>query len=134
MEAKGGTLVKVAGIIMIAGGALNIILSIVLIAGGALLAALGGGGGFVVAGIFSILVSIFELIVGIIATKNARDVDKASKLMGLAIIVAGLQLVSTILLGAVAHSGAGNIIVNIIFGIAVPVLMFIGAMKNKQGA
>ena len=142
MEAKGGTLLKVMGIIMIVGGALNIILSIVLIAAVAALIAMGAPGGIIVGIIITILGGIAELIAGIICTKNARNAEKATKCMVWCIIVIALQLIGVIITaigaGAMAKSvgatlnNGGSTVVSIILGMVVPVIAIIAAVMNKK--
>lgn len=143
-NAKGGTLLKIMGIIMIVGGAVGIIGSIILIAAVAVLISAGAPGGIIVGIILSILGSIAELIAGIICTKNARRADKAVKCMVWCIIVIVLQLLGTIITavgaGAIANeygagvSTAGSTVISIILGLAVPVIAMIAAIMNKKSA
>lgn len=142
MEAKGKTLLKVMGIIMIVGGALGIIASIILAIAAAALIALGAPATLIVGVILTILGSIAELIAGIICTKNAAKPDKATKCMVWSIIVIVLQLLGTILTLAGANAYAAEFggqvntgfstIVSIITGMVVPILAIIAAVMNKK--
>lgn len=129
---KGATLLKVAGILMIIGGALSIILSIVAIAGIAALAYLSDGslsmGMLYASGALLAVGSVAELIAGILGAANSKKTEKAKTCIVWGVIVAVLSAAG-IILNAV---GGGDFsAVSVVTGLALPVLYIIGAAKNR---
>ena len=144
-QSKGRGFLKVCGILMIIGGALTIIVTGILgIVSAVAISALASdpsieyagpaAGLLIVAAIIGLIGGIVELIAGIVGVKNANRPEKATTCIVWGFIVLVLQIVSLILSFAGGGSNAGTIIVNIIAGIALPVLYLIGAFLNKKSA
>lgn len=143
MEAKSNGFLKVAGILMIIGGAFGIIFGIIAIAGVGLLSALAveagvGIGGLVVATILALIGAIIELVAGIVGVKNAAKPEKAQKCIVLGIIVAVLSVAGNIWSSASTASITGAAfslnVTGLITGLLLPALFLIGAFQSKKRA
>lgn len=148
----GSTLVKVAGIIMIVGGAISIITGIIRIVAMGVLAAVVAEygismGGLVFGCILAIVGAIAELIAGIVGAKNSAKPEKATAIMVWAIIVAVISILATIIVdvgsnalvasvpdAASALNTTGSTIISIVSGMVLPALMFVGALQLKKQA
>lgn len=135
MEAKlkGSVMAKVAGILMIIGGSINIIISLIAIAGAGVLIALGGeallGGLIYVALIALILGAAAELTAGIIAVKNNNNAAKAQTIIISSAVVICLSVVYAIV---EAIAGGSVNAFSVIIGAVLPVLAIIAGCMNKQ--
>ena len=143
---KGKNFLKVCGILMIIGGALSIIVSGLVGLIGAITASVGSvdvdgvaiatstiGGIVIAAAVVSLIAGVLELIAGIVGVKNCARPEKATSCIVWGFIVLAVQIISLIM-SISGTSGAGNIIISIIAGIAIPVLYLIGAFLNKKSA
>jgi len=120
MNAPGKGLIKVVGILFIIFGAISLILSIVALIGSAMLL----GAIFIVLSIVALIGSALELFVGILAVKNAAKPEKATGLLVWGIILAVLTIIPAF--------GGTTAVYSIIIGLALPVLLIIGAVLNKK--
>ena len=85
---------------------------------------------------FAALVGLYELFMGIMGVKNRNDLSKASFLRTLGFVSIALVVLSAII-GFTMFSGVfggGVAIFTLIFGLILPVLYVIGAMKNMQAS
>jgi hypothetical protein len=129
---KGSSLVKVVGIIMIIGGALNLIGSFSIFALTALAAVLGVGAGvIVVIGLVALVSGVVELIVGILGVKFNNTPDKVNLVFTLGIVAVVLTLVNVILMGVFSGALGASPFAGVL-GFVLPVLYTIGAYQNKQ--
>lgn len=130
---RGATLLKVAGILMIIGGALSVILSIVAIIGIAAIAYVADGsvslGMLYASGALLVVSSVAELVAGIIGTANSKKAEKAKTCIAWGVIVAVLSVAGIVL--NVAGGGEFSVI-SLITGLALPVLYIIGAARNQS--
>lgn len=143
MEAKGKVLLKVAGILMIIGGALSIILSVVFAMAAAALTAAGGPKTIIVGLLITILGSVTELIAGILCTRYHAEPAAAVKCMVWSCVTILLQVVGAVLVISGTNvlasetgqmlSGGVSAVLSIILGAVVPVLAVIGALRNLSG-
>jgi hypothetical protein len=130
--AKGSTMLKVVGILMIIFGAIGIIISITAFAGVALLDAAGANMGLAyVACVISLLGSVAELVTGIMGVINCEKPEKAQLLMTCAIVIIALSLLGNIIFPLIAGSGVS--VVSFLIGLILPGLFIFGAIQNKQG-
>ena len=143
-NAKGKTLLKVMGILMIIGAALGIIVAIFAIMAAMSIAGIGVAAGeagvgiavgtlLIVAIIITALGSILQLIAGIIGIKHCNNPAKATTCIVWGIIVLILQIISLIFTITNGEQTTFSIITSILFGLAVPVLYIVGAAMNKKG-
>ena len=132
-KTKGSSFLKVTGILMIIGGGISIIMSIAAIIGVAAILTLGGvGAGILVfACILALAGSAIELVTGIVGVVNCKKPEKATVCLVWGIVVAVLNVVSSILS---ASAGNGFSVSSLILGLVLPVLFIIGAALNKQQA
>ena len=128
MEKKSNKFLKVAGILMIIGGGISTILGIIFVLGVGFI----GAGGAIMLGAIAILVAaVIQLVAGIIGVANAAKPEKAM----VCIVFGLLVLVLSIAGNAITLIGGGTPdIVNILLGVALPILYLIGAFQNKQKA
>jgi hypothetical protein len=129
-------LLKICGILMIIGGILGIIVSAVAIVGISLLveAAKQTGveineGLLMVAFVLSIIGSLVTLVAGVLGVKNAAKPENAS-----VCIIAGIVAVAVSLIGNILTvvSGGDFNPVNLVSGLALPVLYLVGAFQSKN--
>ncbi len=132
-KTKGSSFLKVTGILMIIGGGISIIMSIAAVIGVAAILSLGGvGAGILVfACILALAGSAIELVTGIVGVVNCKKPEKATVCLVWGIVVAVLNVVSSILS---ASAGNGFNVSSLILGLVLPVLFIIGAALNKQQA
>lgn len=132
-KTKGSSFLKVTGILMIIGGGISIIMSIAAVIGVAAILTLGGvGAGILVfACILALAGSAIELVTGIVGVVNCKKPEKATVCLVWGIVVAVLNVVSSILS---ASAGNGFSVSSLILGLVLPVLFIIGAALNKQQA
>lgn len=127
---KGSVLLKVAGILMIIGGAISLILAIVAILGIALLASAGASSGLLyAAGAVLLISAVAELIAGIIGVKNWNKPEKAKTCICWGVIVAVLSVAGNVLWSI---AGGDFSIPSLLLGLVLPVLYIIGAVTNKK--
>jgi len=128
-NAKGSTLLKVTGILMIIGGAIALIFSILAIAGIALLAAAGASSGLLyAAGALALVSAVVELVAGILGVANCKKPEKAKTCIVWGVLCALLSVASVVL---TVVGGGDFSIVSLLLGLALPVLYIIGAATNK---
>ena len=130
--AKGATLLKVTGIIMIIGSALSFIISIVAIVGIAQTIRnpfLTVSAVAVTAVIIAPIHLLIEFITGIVGVKNCKRPEKASTCITWGV----LSALSCILVNLLTISSGGSFSAfSVILGLVLPVLFIIGAVQNKQ--
>ena len=135
-KAKGKGFLKVVGILMIIFGALGIIVVGIIGLVGVLAASTLGIGvvtaAVIVASILAIIGGVIELITGIIGVKNCNKPENWKSCMIWGIISLALEVLSLILSFVGSNASAGSIIINIIGGVAMPVLFIIGAKLNQK--
>ena len=140
-KAKGKGFLKVVGILMIIFGALGIIVVgiiglVAVMASTAADSLLESGGvitaAVIVASILAIIGGVIELITGIIGVKNCNKPENWKSCMIWGIISLALEVLSLILSFVGSNASAGSIIINIIGGVAMPVLFIIGAKLNQK--
>ena len=129
-------LFRIASIIMIVGGAASIISNLIAMIGGFTLAAWGYGKAalIIIGSIICLLASILQLIVGIKGTKGVHTPGVPATLMGSGLIVLVAQIIGFILVAIGAGSGAGTIIVDILFGFGAPIFFIITCYLDKKNA
>ncbi len=127
-------LFRIASILMIVGGAANIISGIIGMIGGITLAHWGyGKAGLIIVGfIITILAAIYQLIVGIQGSKNVPTPGIGAKLFVPGIIVLVAQFIGFLLAAIGAGSGAGSIIVSVLFGLGCPIFFIITCVLRKK--
>ena len=148
MEAKGSTLLRISSILMIIGGIAGALGSVLLalmagVSKTALqdeavqqsMAEAGTTAGAVttllwVATIIAVVSAVLEIIAGVKGKKNWNNPAKAKTLMGLGIACAAIALVSII----ISFFGDGVSVLNVITGLALPVLYIIGTIQLKKQA
>ena len=130
----GKRLLKIASIIMIVAGAIGIITNIIVIAGGGALAALGYSKAalIIIGGIVMLIGSVFELVVGILGTKNAYVAGAGAKYFTLGIVVLAIDVIGFILTAIGSQTNAGAIIVDIIFGFGIPIFFIVACSLAKK--
>jgi len=129
--AKGSTMLKVVGIIMIVFGGIGIIISLLAFAGTAVLSAAGVKMGiYYFACVISLLSSAGELVTGILGVANHNKPEKAQMLLICGVIVIILAFLGDIILPLVA--GTSMSIVSFLIACVLPVLFIVGAMQNKN--
>ena len=132
-EKKGSVLLKVAGILMIIGGALAIVLGIIGLIGVSALVYLSNGelssGLLYLAFVLALVGGILQLIAGIIGVKNWNKPEKAKTCIVWGVIVAVISVLSNIL---TAVGGSDFSVVSLITGLALPALYIVGAILNKK--
>ena len=130
--AKGSTMIKVVGILMIVFGAIGLIISIVGFGAVALLDAVGASMGMAYfACVLALLSSIVELVTGILGVVNHDKPEKAQILLICAIVIVVLSLLGNIIVPIIAGSDVS--IVSFLIGLILPGLFAWGAIQNKQG-
>lgn len=130
--AKGATMLKVVGILMIIFGAIGVILSIVAFAGVALLDSVGVSTGLAYfACVISLLGSACELVTGILGVINCEKPEKAQTLMIFAETIIVLSLLGNIIVPLIAGSSVS--IFGFLIGLILPGLFIFGCIQNKQG-
>ena len=124
MNAPGKGMLKVVSILFIIFGAIATIVSIIGLVGSAWLAAAtyGLAGMFVVAMVIALIVSVLELVIGIIGVKKAADPTQANFFIVTGIILCVLALVSMIL----------SFQVTSLIGFVLPILFIVGGVMNKK--
>ncbi|NLX95845.1 MAG: hypothetical protein GXY83_06690 [Rhodopirellula sp.] len=134
MEKSNGFL-KVTGILMIIGGGLGIILGIIAVLGtSALVAAFGAEvnlGLLTFAAILSLIGAAVSLAAGIVGVANAAKPAKAMVCIVFGILTAVFSVLGNVLTAA---AGGSFSVVNLILGLALPVLYLIGAFQNRNRA
>jgi len=129
---KSNILLKVTGILMIAGGAIGLVLRVpsLLCVVAATLISSGNSGLIVFSVILFLLGSVAQLIAGILGVANAGKPEKAQVCITFGILVVLLTIASNILNGA---GVTGINILWLVIGLVVPIFYLVGAfqMKNK---
>ncbi|MBR4344408.1 MAG: hypothetical protein IKP88_17190 [Lachnospiraceae bacterium] len=129
--AKGSTMLKVVGIIMIVFGGIGIIISLLAFAGTAILSAAGVKMGiYYFACVVSLIAAVAELVTGILGVSNHNKPEKAQLLLICGIVVIVLAFLGDIILPIIAGTSAS--IVSFLLACVLPVLFIIGAMQNKN--
>ena len=130
---KGRKFLKVTGILMIIGGAFGIIGGIVAMIGAGALAAVleTSAGGLMLASALILASAVFQLIAGIMGVKNCDKPEKAQSCIVIGVIVAILSVAGNVISNVL---GSDFNIINYAWGLIIPVLYIIGAVKNKESA
>lgn len=130
MNAPGKTLLKVVSILFIIFGAIALIVSIIALIGASVVAALVPLAGILIVGtIIMIIVSVLELVLGIIGLKKCGDPSQANFFIVSGIILCVLALVSLIF----SIAGGGFNVTSLI-GFVLPILYIVGGFMNKKAA
>ncbi len=138
MQAPGRTLLKVTGILMLIVAIFAIIGAVGTLAFGGLAVAISGetdtsvalGGAFIILfGVVMLIQAVFSLVAAILGIKNANKPERATSCLIFGIIIAALSLLGLIFSGFSLAS-----LVSTLFGLVVPGLYILGAVKNKQFA
>lgn len=141
MEQKSNKFLKVAGILMIIGGAFGIIVGVIAVAGVGLLSNLASEvgvsvGGVIISTILMLLGAIIELVAGIVGVKNAAKPEKAQICIVLGIIVAvlsvGGNIWSSAATAAITETAFSLDFAGLITGLVLPALFLIGAFQSKN--
>jgi len=141
MEKK-STLLKVMGIIMIIIGSLALVGSLIMMAFTGLIDLSAEAVGTEIAELFAmytttyfvitLISSLIMFIAGIVGVKNYKKPEKAQ----ICLIFAALVLVSYVVGIVISIAGDGGsavlIVMDIIFGLVIPVLYLLGALKLKK--
>ncbi len=130
--AKGSTMLKVVGILMIVFGAIGLIITIVGFGAVALLDAAGASMGLAYFGcVLALLSAVAELVTGILGVINCDKPEKAQMLMICAIVIVVLSFLGNIIFPII--SGSSVSVVSFLIGLILPGLFAFGAFQNKQG-
>ena len=130
--AKGSTMLKVVGILMIVFGAISTIITLIALVGVSVVAsALSAGGLYVFGVILAFLGSVAELVTGILGVVNCDKVEKAQMLLICAIIIVALSFLGNLIFPLIA--GGSPSIFSFLIGLILPGLFAFGAIQNKQG-
>ena len=136
--AKGSTMLKVVGILMIIFGGIGIIVSIVAFGTVALVDGIAGAVeaevnlGLAYFGcVLALLGSIAELVTGIMGVANHNKPEKAQLCLICAVVVIGLAILGDLIVPIIAGSGISWF--GLIFNLILPGLFIYGAIQNKQG-
>ena len=142
MEAKGKSILKVSGILLIIFGAIGLISTIISLVGASAIGAMAGAMGvdtgaynalITVSGIIAIACGAVYLVAGILGVLNAAKPEKAKTCMILGVIMVALQVVSTIF-SIIVSGFSGTAVISLIIGLVLPVLFIVGANQNKQSS
>ena len=142
MEAKGKSILKVSGILLIIFGAIGLISTIISLVGASAIGAMAGAMGvdtgaynalITVSGIIAIACGAVYLVAGILGVLNAAKPEKAKTCMILGVIMVALQVVSTIF-SIIVSGFSGTAVISVIIGLVLPVLFIVGANQNKQSS
>lgn len=140
---KGSSLLKISGILLIIGGILTIITAVLGLneflkinpKDIELYKSLGGTDNLLKdMGVLKIVVyialigGVIQCFSGIICIVNSKKREKSRFLIILAVIIAVLSLIGNLL----AMSVDAFVAISLIYGIAVPLIMILGAVKNKR--
>ena len=127
MDAPGKGMLKVVSILFIIFGAIATIVSIIAIIGSAVLTAytVGFGAIFLVGSILLLIVSVLELIIGIIGLKKCADPSQAGFFIVTGIVLVVLGLVSMFLT-------ISNFQVTSLISFILPILYIVGGYMNKN--
>ena len=131
MNAPGKGMLKVVSILFIIFGAIATVVSLIAVFGAAALSSLTGGvtAILLVGMILLLIVSVLELIIGIIGVKKCADPSQAGFFIVTGIVLCVLALVSIIL----SISGGGFDFTGLI-GFVLPILYIVGGNMNKKAA
>ena len=130
--AKGSTMLKVVGILMIVFGAIATIITLIALVGVSVVAAaLSAGGLYVFGVILAFLGAVAELVTGILGVVNCDKVEKAQMLLICAIIIVALSFLGNLIFPLIA--GGSPSIFSFLIGLILPGLFAFGAIQNKQG-
>lgn len=129
--AKGATLLKVVGIIMIVFGAIGIIIALLAFAGSAILDSVGVKAGvYYFASVVALLSAALELGTGILGVVNNNKPEKAQVCLICAIAIIALSFLGNFILPLIAGTGIGWF--SFIIGLILPGLFIFGAIQNKN--
>ncbi len=148
---SGAGFLKVVGILMIIFGAIAIIMAIVSFGAVGVASSIGDSFAGVegleeavsevrgatttayIGVILGLIAGVAELVAGIVGVANCKKPEKANLCLAWGIITAVLAVLGVIF-SLIAGSSIGSAIVSLIFGLVMPVLFIIGAVKNKKEA
>ena len=135
MEKKSNVLLKVAGILMIVGGAIAMVVGIIAVIAALAVAAIAGSeadtGLLTIAAILVLVSAIVEFIAGILGAANASKPEKAQTCIIFGVIVIICSLLGNVI--TIVAGGTFNVF-SAILGLALPVLYLIGAFQSKSRA
>lgn len=135
MNAPGKGLLKTVSILFIIFGAIATVVSLLGVAGSAALSAFGGiadsalGGLLLIATIMMLIVSVLELVIGIIGLNRSGDPQKANFFITTGIILCVISLITLIITTA-----AGGVQWTSLVGFVLPILYIAGGAMNKKAA
>ncbi|SHI07282.1 hypothetical protein SAMN02745823_02245 [Sporobacter termitidis DSM 10068] len=133
MNAPGKGLLKTVSVLFIIFGAIAAIVSLLGVAGSAALTSVGGvagtaiGGVLLVATILILIVSVLELVLGIVGFNKCGDPHKASYFITVGVVMSIISLVPLILSAA---SGAFQL--TSLIGFVLPILYIVGGAMNRN--
>ena len=134
--AKGAGFLKVTGILMIIGGAIDIIFSIIALFSVPIVVlfnTLIEPGMLYAADALALVGSIAQLVAGIIGVANCKKPEKAMICIVFGVIVAVLN-VAGVILNVVSGNSSDfvSLIIGLVLGLVLPVLYIVGAYMNKK--
>ncbi|UOO37100.1 hypothetical protein IZU99_07435 [Oscillospiraceae bacterium CM] len=131
MNAPGKGLLKTVSILFIVFGAIAAVISLLAVFGSAVLATADGGaalgGILLLATILLLIVSVLELVLGIVGLGKSGDPSKAGYFITVGIVLCVISLVSIII--GVTNNGFQ---VTSLIGFVLPVLYIVGGFMNKK--
>ena len=123
MHAPGKTLLKVVSVLFIIFGSIATIVSILGLLGGSLVPGVAGGL-MTAAMVIALILSIFELILGIVGLRRSEDPENANFFMVSGVVLCVVALVSMML----------SFQVTSLIGFVLPILFIIGGAMSKNAA
>lgn len=132
MNAPGKGLLKVVSILFIIFGAIATIISLIAVLGAAALTAYAGelAAVLMIGMILLLVVSVLELILGIVGLKKCGDPAKAGFFIVTGIVLCALSLLSIIL--TLTNGGTFDVTGGV--GFILPILYIVGGSMNKKAA
>lgn len=129
MNAPGKTMLKVVSILFIIFGAIAALLSLIAVFGAAVVSAYTEGIGAIllIATILMLIVSVVELVIGIVGLKKCADPSQSGFFIVTGIILCVLSLISLVLSIAGSSFSATGLI-----GFVLPILYIVGGSMNKN--
>lgn len=130
-NAPGKNYLLVVGILLVIGGGLSMFLVIPTLLLGIASLSMGGLGMILfLAALLACATAIIDLIAGILGIVNRNKPEKAKICMGF-----GITMIVFAVLGFISSIGAQDVnYVSAIFGLVLPILYLVGAVKNKNAA
>lgn len=123
MHAPGKTLLKVVSVLFIIFGAIATVVSIIGLVGGSLVPGMAGGL-ISAAMIITLILSMFELILGIVGLRRSENPENANFFTISGVVLCVAALISMVL----------SFQVTSLIGFVLPILYIIGGAMNKNAA